>query len=109
MQLFEERNDEEFSRIAEHPIRSGVRFEVGFPRLIPNPLREVLVTAIAMRGDSRILFFSPPAILDESKRKLIQRGLSIAYNVPCYRLYIFSLVFSSHYSSVFVEETVYRY
>lgn len=53
------------------------RSEVGFPRLIPNPLREKLVTVIATRGDSRILFFPLEAILDESKRKLTQRDLSI--------------------------------
>lgn len=53
------------------------RSEVGFPRLIPNPLREKLVTVIATRGDSRILFFPLKAILDESKRKLTQCVLSI--------------------------------
>lgn len=84
--------EEFFGTRAAYPIRSGVRgSEVGLllPRLIPNPLRVELVTAIAMRGDSRILFFFPPlsaANPDESKRKLTQLGLSIASIVPYYRL-----------------------
>lgn len=47
----------------------GAARRAGFPHLIPNPLRAELVTAVAARGDRRILFFFPSA-----RQALTNRG-----------------------------------